>query len=77
MSGDDLQWIVEELYSLHPEHRDKTKVTLFLDEIQLAQNWEKFTRRIMDTEKVDIFLSGSSARLLSREIATRMRRRGL
>ena len=77
MTTGDLQWIVEEYFSLHPERRDQQPVTLFLDEIQLAPGWEKFVRRLMDTEQMDLFLSGSSARLLSREVATSMRGRGL
>lgn len=77
MATGDLQWIVEEYFSLHPERRDRESVTLFLDEIQLAPGWERFIRRLMDTEKMDIFLSGSSARLLSREVATSMRGRGI
>jgi hypothetical protein len=52
-------------------------VTFFLDEIQNVNRWEKFVRRIMDTEQIEVFLSGSSARLLSREVATSMRGRAL
>lgn len=51
-------------------------VTLFLDEIQLLPGWEVFVRRMLDTPGNEIFLSGSSAKLLSREIATSMRGRG-
>ena len=39
--------------------------------------WEPFVRRLLDTEKVELILSGSSARLLSREVATSMRGRAL
>jgi uncharacterized protein len=77
MQTSDLQWIVEEYYSLQPERRDKETVTFLLDEIQVAPGWERFVRRLMDTEKVELFLSGSSARLLSREVATSMRGRGI
>ena len=73
----DLQWVVEEYFSLHPEHRGSRPVTFFFDEIQLVSGWETFVRRLLDTERVEIFLSGSSARLLSREVATSMRGRGL
>jgi len=48
----------------------------FLDEIQLVPGWEPFVRRLLDEGGCDVFLSGSSARLLSREIATSMRGRG-
>lgn len=50
-------------------------VTLFLDEIQLVPGWETFVRRMLDTPGYEIFLSGSSAKLLSREIASSMRGR--
>jgi uncharacterized protein len=73
----DLSLVVEEYYRLHPEWRDRKKVVFFLDEIQLVPGWETFTRRLLDTENADIFLSGSSARLLSREVATSMRGRAM
>lgn len=77
MKTTDLQWIIEEYFVLHPERRDRKSVTMFLDEIQVAPGWERFTRRLMDTEQVEVFLSGSSARLLSREVASSMRGRGI
>lgn len=77
MSPRDLQFVVEEYFDLHPERRDREPVTFFFDEIQLVPGWETFVRRLLDTERVEVFLSGSSARLLSREVATSMRGRGL
>lgn len=77
MTAHDLQWVVEEYFSLHPERRDAQRVTFFLDEIQVVPGWETFVRRLLDTEQVDLFLSGSSARLLSREVATSMRGRAM
>jgi hypothetical protein len=50
-------------------------VTLCLNEIQVVPGWERFVRRLLDGEKIDVFMSGSSAALLPREIATAMRRR--
>lgn len=50
-------------------------VTFFLDEIQLVPGWERFARRLLDTPGYELFLSGSSAKLLSREIASAMRGR--
>ena len=66
MRPSDLDLIVEEYFRRHPEHRGETKVVFFLDEIQMVPGWETFVRRILDTENVDVFLSGSSARMLSR-----------
>lgn len=73
----DLQWVVEEYFSLHPKWRDARKVSFFLDEIQVVPGWETFVRRLLDSERIELFLSGSSARLLSREVATSMRGRAM
>ena len=72
-----LHIVVEEYYRLHPEWRDRREAVLLLDEIQVVSGWESFVRRLLDSEKVDVFLSGSSARLLSREVATSMRGRAM
>lgn len=56
--------------------KGKARRAYFLDEIQLVPGWEPFVRRLLDEGWCDLFLSGSSARLLSREIATSMRGRG-
>lgn len=77
MKATDLQLIVEEYYRLHPELRDKGSVIFFLDEIQVVPGWERFARRLLETEKIELFISGSSARLLSREVATSMRGRAM
>jgi uncharacterized protein len=78
LTAADLQLIVEEYYRLHPEWRDgRRRAVFFLDEIQVVPGWEMFARRLLDTEQVELFLSGSSARLLSREVATSMRGRAM
>jgi hypothetical protein len=73
----DLAWLVEEYFRDYPALRGDPRVTFFLDEVQTVPGWERFVRRMIDTEKVSLFLSGSSARLLSREVATSMRGRAL
>jgi predicted AAA+ superfamily ATPase len=77
MKASDLSWLVEEYFRLQPGVRDAATATFFFDEIQTVHGWEPFVRRLLDTEKVELFLSGSSARLLSREVATTMRGRSL
>ncbi len=77
MAAIDLQLVVEEYYKLYPARRDRDKTVFLLDEIQLVSGWESFVRRILDTETIHLYLSGSSAKLLSREIATSMRGRAL
>ena len=70
----DMDELVESYYELFPHQRNSTVHFLF-DEIQNVPEWEKFIRRLHDTEKCRIFITGSSARFLSKEIATSMRGR--
>ncbi|MDY7029159.1 MAG: AAA family ATPase [Spirochaetota bacterium] len=67
--------LVEDYYRRFPQFRNNETVTWFFDEIQLIPDWERFVHRLMDSEKVEIFITGSSASLLSREIATSLRGR--
>lgn len=59
----DLSWLMEEYFRLYPAFRDRRSVTWFLDEVPLVDGWEMFARRLIDTERIDLFLSGSSAKL--------------
>jgi uncharacterized protein len=68
--------LVEAFYSLYPENHEK-RCYLFLDEIQNVEEWPQVVRRFHDTKNVEIFLTGSSAKLLSKEIATSLRGRSL
>lgn len=72
----DLQSLMEAFFEMYPENKEE-KVWLFFDEIQNIENWEIFVRNLIDNEKCQIFLSGSSAKLLSKEIATSLRGRTL
>ena len=69
-----LDMILEAYYELYPTKRDE-KVYLFLDEIQAVPDWEVYVRRVYDTLDLQIFITGSSAKLLSTEIATSLRGR--
>jgi uncharacterized protein len=70
----NLNDLIEAYYELHPEKREE-KIHLFFDEIQNVENWEIFVRRIYDTLNVELFITGSSSKLLSAEIATSLRGR--
>ena len=74
MTARQLSLIPETHARLFPKTADGP-VTFFLDEIQHVPGWEVFARRLLDTSGYELFLSGSSAKLLSREIATSMRGR--
>jgi predicted AAA+ superfamily ATPase len=72
-----LSQIIDAYYQLFPEKKNKETVYFFLDEIQTIPEWELFVERLMRTEKCQVYITGSSARMLSREIATQMRGRSL
>ena len=77
MRAEDLEQIVEIYYRRFSHYRGSETVVWCLDEIQVIPGWERFVRRLLDTEKVEIFISGSSARMLSREVATSLRGRAM
>ncbi|MBX7207855.1 MAG: ATP-binding protein [Verrucomicrobiaceae bacterium] len=77
MDASQLHWLLEEYFLRFPQHRDQRTVAFYLDEIQVVRGWESFVRRVMDTEKIDLFVSGSSAKMLSREVATALRGRAM
>lgn len=68
--------LLEAFYTLYPDNHDH-KCYLYLDEIQNVPEWATVIRRFHDTKNVEIFLTGSSAKLLSKEIATALRGRSL
>lgn len=76
MQAAQLHWVLEEYFQRFPQYRDQRQVAFFFDEIQVVPGWETFVRRILDSEKAEVFVSGSSAKLLSREVATALRGRG-
>ncbi|MFW5973346.1 MAG: ATP-binding protein [Bacteroidota bacterium] len=77
MTAADLGWLLEEYERQVPDIRAGDGVSIYLDEVQLVEGWETLVRRLIDTGGVDVFVSGSSARLLSREVATSLRGRAM
>ena len=69
--------ILDAYYSLYPDKKNSERVYCFFDEIQLVSNWEPFVDRLLRTETCSVYITGSSAHMLSREIATQMRGRSL
>lgn len=77
LQHDNLGVILEAYFSLYPEKKNAEKVYCFFDEIQVVPGWEPFVDRLMRMEKCAVYITGSSAQMLSREIATQMRGRAL
>ena len=74
-ASEDLNTLLEVFFEIYPDRNEKTWV--FLDEIQVIPDWERFVRTLVDMENVNVFVTGSSSKLMSKEIATSMRGRSL
>lgn len=76
-SSSDFQSILDAYFDLYPKFSDEGKICFFFDEIHVISGWEKFVRRLIDQEKMQVFITGSSAKMLSKEISTTLRGRAL
>jgi len=72
----NFQEILNVYFGKYPKHRN-ARCYFFFDEIQRIDQWEMFIRRLLDTENIQIFITGSSSKLLGSEIATSLRGRSL
>ncbi|AKB16963.1 MULTISPECIES: ATP-binding protein [unclassified Methanosarcina] len=72
----DLNSILEAYYELYPENVDR-ELYLFFDEVQNVPGWEVYVRRLYDRGDLKLFLTGSSSKMLSKELATSLRGRTL
>jgi len=61
----------------HAEIYGKEPEFIFLDEIQNLKDWESFVYSLVEKKRYFIFLTGSSSKLLSKEVATQLRGRSL
>jgi Predicted ATPase (AAA+ superfamily) len=68
---DDFDLLYQVFLELYGEQR-----TFFFDEIQNVSGWERFVRRMYERD-FKFFITGSNARLLSRELATHLTGRHL
>ncbi|TSC85315.1 MAG: ATPase [Microgenomates group bacterium Gr01-1014_16] len=59
---------IQAVYGIKPKY-------LFVDELQLVPNWSKWARRILDSENIQIFITGSSSKMSSAELPTELRGR--
>lgn len=76
MTAKDMGALLDAFYTLYPENHDKP-CYIFLDEVQNIPNWDVVVRRYFDSKNVQLYLTGSSSKLLSSEIATSLRGRSL
>lgn len=65
----DFELLLESYFDLFTPKKNK-KIYLFFDEIQNIAGWEKFLNRLREDARYKIFVTGSNATLLSKEIGT-------
>lgn len=61
----------------HLEIYKKFPKFVFLDEIQNLEDWQSFVYSLVEKKRYYIFITGSSSKLLSKEISTQLRGRSL
>ena len=64
MTSDDFDLILQAYKAVYPH-----KPILFFDEIQNVDGWEHFARRLAN-QKYTVYITGSNAKMLSRDIHT-------
>ncbi|HEX5054362.1 MAG TPA: ATP-binding protein [Planctomycetota bacterium] len=75
LAAPDLDLVLRCHRELFPEVEGR--LYLFLDEVQNAPGWERWVRRLHDTEQLSIFVTGSSSRVLTRDLSSAMRGRSV
>lgn len=76
MTSEKMAELIDEFYSIYPENHER-KCYIFLDEVQVVDNWHQVIRRIFKSKPIELTITGSSAKLLSTEINTSLRGRSL
>lgn len=76
MTAKEMGQLLDEFYSIYPQNHQR-KCYLFLDEVQNIIDWHQVVRRYYKSKNVELTITGSSAKLLSKEINTSLRGRSL
>jgi len=66
--------LIEEWYTLNPDNHDNC-CHLFLDDIQHIEGWHLLLSRIMNTKNVQLYVTGSTAKLISKEVQATFKNR--
>lgn len=74
---EDYRWdeytldLLSEIWDVYNENiHEKGRIYLLLDEVHVINGWERFIRTLYELKNVNIFVTGSSSKLLSHEYAT-------
>lgn len=66
-----------ELPHLYEEIFGKAPDLILLDEVQVVKDWERAVRQMFEEKRYSILVTGSSSKMLSKEIATSLRGRSI
>lgn len=68
--------LLDTFFALHPQAQEKGAY-LFLDEVQEVPDWGVALRRMVDSLKATMYVTGSSSKMLSAELSSEFRGRSL
>jgi uncharacterized protein len=76
ITAGQLGLVLDAYLELYPAHTTG-EVHVFFDEIQAAPGWERFVARLFEEKRYRLAVSGSSSKLLAKELATALRGRSI
>lgn len=71
----ELDKIREGFFELKPHLLSKKNIIFLLDEIQNIRGWEKYARRLVEREGIDLYVAGSSSQITPSRISSSLRGR--
>ncbi len=71
----DLQRIKDAFFELNPDLINAADVVFCFDEIQNVNGWERFVRRLIEHEAINVWVAGSSSKITPHYIHTSLRGR--
>jgi len=71
----ELDKIRESFFELKPQMLHSKDVVFLFDEIQNISGWEKFARRLVEREGIDLYVAGSSSQITPSRISSSLRGR--
>lgn len=68
--------VIDTFFTMRPKAREEG-CFLFFDEIQEVPDWGVFLRRVIDSTRATVYVTGSSSKMLSSELSSEFRGRSL
>lgn len=71
----DFEKVKEAFFEMKPSLLEQKEIFFLFDEIQDIEGWEKFVRRIVEKERIGVYVAGSSSTITPLKIHTALRGR--